>query len=252
MLLTNGCSFVWGDELKGYDTNPPSHYNLTFTHHLSKKLKTEYVNLATCGACNDKIFRDVIDYLLDPTKENPTHMVILWSAWQRDETAENRTAGWEDEVGIKRYQCMSQFSPARMHHIKPELETLLSPALEKMDVLRTKITHHVSFMKSMELLCDSMGIKLIQGSFHSRMRGNMMQAVHPRFHKTDAPWTEWIDYTNDSIRSLKDTSRLGLGKFIDFYTFADKDFEIRPYGHPDEDAHKAWSQYLYDIFKKEF
>jgi hypothetical protein len=51
---------------------------------------------------------------------------------------------------------------------------------------------------------------------------------------------------------LKDTSRLGLGKFIDFYTFADKDFEIRPYGHPDEDAHKAWSQYLYDIFKKEF
>jgi len=252
MLLTNGCSFVWGDELQGYDKSPPEHYHLTFTHHLSNKLKTEYVNLATCGACNDKIFRDTIDYLLDPTKENPTHMVILWSAWQRDEAAENRVSGWEREVGIQRFQCMSQFSPARMHHIKPELEEVLSPALEKMDVLRTKITHHLSFMKSMELICDSLGIKLIQGSFHKRCWSNILLSTHPRFKRTDSPWTEWIEYTHKSLSSLKDTSRLGLGRYIDFYTFAENDFKILEYGHPNEPAHEAWSQYLYDIFVKEF
>ena len=43
MLLTAGCSFVWGDELDGFDQDPPTHQRLTFTH-LCGEIGVDYVN----------------------------------------------------------------------------------------------------------------------------------------------------------------------------------------------------------------
>ena len=37
MILFNGCSFVWGDELPGYDDSPPSHIPLRFSTKLAAK-----------------------------------------------------------------------------------------------------------------------------------------------------------------------------------------------------------------------
>ena len=56
MLVTNGCSFVWGDELDGFMEG--EHNHLTFTHRLAEKLGIEYRNISSCGNCNTKIFRD--------------------------------------------------------------------------------------------------------------------------------------------------------------------------------------------------
>ena len=103
MLLTNGCSFVWGDELDGYDDSPPTHEEYTFTYKLSEQLGIPYVNIAQCGSCNQKIFRDTTDYLRT-CKELPTHIVILWSSWQREEVAENHPIGYESFRNIKRFQ----------------------------------------------------------------------------------------------------------------------------------------------------
>src|SRR5210317_1927359 len=85
MLLTNGCSFVWGDELEGYTRN--KHTKHTFSYKLSRHLDIPYENLACCGSGNSKIFRDTINYLRT-SKNKITHMVILWSSWARDEIAE--------------------------------------------------------------------------------------------------------------------------------------------------------------------
>ena len=53
MLLTAGCSFVWGDELEGFDQDPPTHWGLTFTSIVARKLGIDYENRGVCGACND-------------------------------------------------------------------------------------------------------------------------------------------------------------------------------------------------------
>ena len=45
-LLTTGCSFVWGDELDGYDNNPPTHWDKTFTYKLADTLGLEPVIIA--------------------------------------------------------------------------------------------------------------------------------------------------------------------------------------------------------------
>lgn len=252
MLVTNGCSFVWGDELRGYDNSPPTHHDLTFTHHLSRSLGVPYINLGTCGGCNQKIFRDTIDYLRDSSNKKPTHMVILWSAFQRDELAENHEKHYEEEVQIQRWQCMTQWSPSRLHNLKKQTQKPLDLFLDYADYDRTGIIKTLSYMKTIELLCDIMGIKLIQGFFHERMWENILATTKPRYHKTKAPWTEWINYVHNSLTSLKDSSRVGVGKYIDFYHHADINHTIKEFGHPDEDAHESYADLLLHIFETQF
>lgn len=251
MLLTNGCSFVWGDEIEGYDNDPPTHWKHTFTHKLSESLGMPYVNISTCGACNQKIFRDTTDYLRK-CDELPTHIVILWSAWQRDEVAENHPEGYEIFRNIKRYQCMTQISPTRVNYVKSELSDVLDDYYKYYDSTRSGIIRTIHHMTHMQWLCDKLGIKLIQGTFHVRMWENLMTTMKPRYRKTQAPWTEWMDYVQDSLDSLKDTSRIGLGCYEDFFSFAKKNHTIKPHGHPDEDAHTAYADLLHHIFDTRF
>jgi hypothetical protein len=251
MLLTNGCSFVWGDELEGYDNDPPTHWGHTFTHKLSELLGIPYVNIATCGACNQKIFRDTTDYLRK-CDQLPTHIVILWSAFQREEVAENHPEGYELFRNIKRYQCMTQISPSRLNNVKPELEQLLDQYYDYYDVTRTGIIRTINYMTHMQWLCESLGIKLIQGVFHARMWETISQCMHPKYRTTRSPWTEWMDYVGESIGELKDTSRVGMGRYVDFYSVALKEYTIKPHQHPDEDAHTAYADLLAHIFETQF
>ena len=78
-LLTTGCSFVWGDELDGYDNNPPTHWDKTFTYKLADTLGLEPVIIAECGNSNHKIYRDLIDYLTDPENDDPEMIFVSWS-----------------------------------------------------------------------------------------------------------------------------------------------------------------------------
>lgn len=250
MLLTNGCSFVWGDELHGYDDDPPSHYHHTFTHKLAEKLGLEYRNLGTCGAGNAKIFRDTVHYLRNPETPTPTHIVILWSAWQRGEVAENHPDGYEEDRKIQRWQCMTQISPARVHNLKPELAKPLDRMYDFYDSTRTGIIQTLAYMEAMELLCESMGIKLIQGTFHQLAFHNLLDTTNRRYKKTTwKPWVEWVTTTH---QSLKNTSTIGMGTYVDLYSLGRDKYTIREFGHPDEDAHTEYAELLHHIFNSQF
>ena len=251
MLLTNGCSFVWGDELEGYDQSPPAHNHHTFTHKLANKLGVEYVNLATCGACNSKIFRDTMHYLRNCDKY-PTHMVILWSAFQRGEIAENHSDDFEVVRKIQRWQCMTQISPSRLHNLKPALAETLVPFYEHNDVLRAGILETLSRMCDMQWLCDTLGIKLIQGTFHRRAHFNLSHTLKPVYRRGDANWSPWMDYIIEILDELKPTSRIGLGHWIDLFSLAERDFSIKPYGHPDENSQTEYASILHHIFETSF
>ena len=243
MLLTNGCSFVWGDELEGFDNDPPTHYQYRFSEILAKKLNMPLANIATCGACNMKIFRDTIDYLM--TNPKPEYVVILWSAWQRGEVAENLSKEEEEALKIQRWQCMSQISPNRIQCVRPEKQKSLSLYYRDVQQSRADVLQGLSLMKAMQLTCDSMGIKLLQGVFHNKMWKNILATFDSK--SRDENWGDLIDYLKASLSLLRPECRIGLGYYTDMYTLGELKHSIKPYGHPDEATNAEYADILYNI-----
>jgi len=261
MLLTAGCSFVWGDELKGFDDNPPTHWPLTFTHLLADKLGIEYSNRGFCGACNDKIFREVTDFLHNhPNKDKVTHLVVMWSAWQRKEVVEHMPDAREVKIG--RQDDVTQFSQLRTNIIfdkskRIAYEHMFQNAYDS----RTDIMHTISKMKSLEVICDAAGIQLIQGVFHSRNWSNIMSILTDQcpddaskkikeksLHIDATPhYKKWL---LNSIGTLKNTSRVGLGKGKDMYTICKEYDDMKKFGHPGEKTQVVFADSLHEIFVK--
>lgn len=250
MLVTNGCSFVWGDELEGYDNDPPTHWPLTFTHLLADKLEVEYKNLGCCGNGNDKIFRDTSDYLIN-CNELPTHMVILWSAWQREEIAELHYN--ESDIKIERWENMTQISPTRLGHMgSKRVSKVLDLLYDDYDNTRTGILHGLTYMTHMQWLCEKLDIKLVQGVFHERSWEAVCETLHPNEAKGKVSWKQWMLSVNKKLGYLDKKSRVGMNRYLDFYSIAEKFNDVKPYGHPGERSHKEFADLLYHIFESEF
>lgn len=250
MLITNGCSFVWGDELNGYNKSPPTHWGHTFTHKLGQLLNLPYENLAKCGNGNDKIFRDTIVRLCDPTLPRPTHMVILWSAWQREEYAHRLDRGKYSKLRLEVSDCMIQYSVERTAYCDEKHFGAITKYYNEFYNVRTSIIHHLAKMLAMQKLCDEMGIKLIQGAFHERMMSSLSMALTPRKNDPDDEWKPYRDKIEQMLSLLKDTSRVGLGKWTDMFSLCrdTEEFEIKPASHPCEKTHHEYAKLLHHIF----
>lgn len=253
MLLTSGCSFVWGDELEGYDQSPPTHWDKTFTHHLAKKLGLEYVNIAQCGNGNRKIFRDTMKYLRNYSDEI-THCVVLWSAWEREEVAESYGPSEEALMKIKRDQCMTQFSPARINMIRNmQFAQALEYLYDHFETKRTQIIEAMTYMTHMQWLCQKLNIKLVQGTFHHRSWEELVDVMKPENYSGDAPdkwWGEWMEHIQDELNYLTDESRVGLNRYTDLVTIAEKLDDVKPAGHAGEESQLVFTETLYEAFQK--
>jgi hypothetical protein len=250
VLLTNGCSFVWGDELRGFDTEPPSHQEHTFTHKLANLLGMPYVNLSTCGGGNDKIFRDTIVYLSDPTKPKPSHMVILWSGWSRLEFAEARPEvnNWGQPLPIQRFDDITQISPERVRNLMPQKWGPVFKYFDEAYDTRTVIIQHLSKMVAMQTLCDAMGIKLVQGAFHIQLKESLRHIINDN-HKLKR-YGNWQKKVDHMMGLLRKESKIGLTSWIDMYSLAEQKYTLKPNSHPDEDTHTEYAGLLYHIFNQ--
>ena len=261
MLLTAGCSFVWGDELEGFDNNPSTHWEYTFTDILAKKMGIDYVNLGRCGAGNEQIFRLIVDQLHNNPDQQITHMVVLWSAWQRKEWVEHQPR--ERDVKIVRELDVTQFSSLRTRNIyTKKIKRSFDDWYERCYDTRTDIMHVLSKMKMLEILCESRGIKLIQGVFHKRNWSNVMAVmsdapisdgdfVHEDMRIDKVP--EYKKWLIESLGSLKSTSRVGMGKngaMKDLYTLGVQNGDIKEFGHPGETANLKYANLLFETFTK--
>ena len=237
--------------------DPPTHQRLTFTHLLADKLGVDYVNRGVCGACNDKIFREVTDWLHNHPDELPTHMVVMWSAFQRAEVVEYMPD--ERDVKIGRQNDVTQFSAI--------MRTECIYDRRKRDVMdrwyeeaydsRTDVMHTLSMMKALELLCEGLGIQLIQGFFHKRCWSNIMAILrNENLHSDDdirkADTSSMPDYQRwlkDAIKNLHVNSRIGAGRGKDLYTLAIEGDDLKdPHGHPGEETQVVFADMLYDRF----
>jgi len=251
MLVTNGCSFVWGDELEGYDDQPSSHHDQTFAYQLAEKLEVPLTNLATCGACNHKIYRDTLNFIMKNGKDI-THLVIIWSAWQRDEMAMSMPREEEERLKIQRWECMTQISPTRLSSIPEPQRSVMDDYYLGAHDPRTDIVHQLTYMKHMQLTCDLLGIKICQGAFHERMWQNVLGIMHPK-HNTkeedDCHWGDLMDTIERDLIILRDECRIGLGRYIDMFQLARTQHNIHEFGHPDKHTHAEYALLLEHIFR---
>lgn len=252
MIVFNGCSFVWGDELPGYDNDPPSHTELTFAHKLAQKFGETYINLATCGGGNDKIFRDTVTYLQKAAArdEIPNKVVILWSAWQRLEVAETMPPEREATMSLTRYQNMTQVSPYRLDALTKHNRPHYQYFYENMSNYRTDVIHGLTKMCAMQLICDGYGIDLIQGTFHSRAWNNVLAILHPKHRESG--WGPFMDHIKECLDILRPECRIGMGNGPDFFEYAKSNHGLCQYGHPNASAHHGYADHLYDVWQKAY
>jgi hypothetical protein len=261
MLLTAGCSFVWGDELAGFNTIPPTHWENTFTEILAKKMGIDYVNLGRCGAGNEQIFRNITDHLHNNPDQHITHMVVLWSAWQRSEWVEYYPSNKKEKLG--RELDVTQFSSLRTNNIHTKkIQESFDNWYGRCYDTRTDIMHTLTKMKIVELLCASQGIKLIQGTFHKRNWTNILAVltdaemdganpIHPDMQIDKVP--EYKEWLVTSLGKLKSTSRVGMGKsgaMKDLYTLGQQLGDIKEFGHPGEKTNLQYANLLFETFTK--
>lgn len=99
-LVTNGCSFTFGDELDDPKTQ-------AWPALLAKKLNLPIVNLALPGTGNDCILRRTTEYLYENSTTNSKPLVIIaWSQdWRREEWFLDDYYGYPDynNYGIIRF-----------------------------------------------------------------------------------------------------------------------------------------------------
>lgn len=245
MLLTNGCSFVWGDELPGCYENPPNHFQHTFTSHLGNHLGLNSVILGACGAGNDYIFRTTIEWLADKTKPQPTHMVILWTAWQREENLDARIIDLgRDRQEVQLQADMVQFSEERVHNLHPSRQGAAFRYYNDVYDSGVSVLYTVSKMIAIQTICEERGIKLLQGVFHERCFNNMKHQLKrgrvPQYKKE----------LKKQIRLLNKTSRIGLGAYQDFYSMARENNDVMKYSHPGLKTHLRYAKYLYKIYRE--
>lgn len=236
---------MWGDELDGCFDSPPSHWKHTFTHKLAERLGCEYTNLGTCGASNHKIFRDTVNHLM--TQPKPEYLIILWSAWQREEHCEAMSQVREDALKIQRWACMTQISPERTRNLNNVEKERVEKYLKVKNV-RQCITSTVTYMLAIQQLCDTMGIKVLQGVFHERMKYNFMSVMHPK-HR-ELRWGEWMDYEGHRMSLLREECKIGLNGITDFYSYSKANHDLKEFGHPDEDAHTGYADILHGCIEK--
>jgi len=257
ILLSNGDSFTYGDELEGYVDN--QHDPHTFTHKLASKLHMKYVNLARNGSSNMKIFRTTLDFLMHTNKKIDL-VVIMWTNWGRFEVCEPFSLGSDKKIDIPQENNFNQIIPSHKSlsfaWSKPsntndnveERDRILKEYTENVLTMQTQIYHGLTYMKTIQYICDLRGIAVIQGVIHGDMYLNYLSTLK---NESD----NFQDYREGVVkvfRSLRPECKVGLGGDIPaIYNLSSEKYTLKRFGHADEDSHTEFADMLFNITEQE-
>lgn len=271
MLLTTGCSIVYGAELDEDNWFSEEHWEETFSHKLAQHLNIDYTCTAVCGASNRKIFRDLIRWFSDgniskyannqkTNVTNCTHMVVLWSQWIREEIFATRCGEIENgddgihlhsDLGFIQYakdakNIKSVLSPTDLQIHKDYWDRYLNEG-------HKHLTELLIYMKTIQLLCEQHGIKLVQGSVLKDFKAFWSDIVKK---EKECEFThEYCAKMRNMLGNLSKTSKIGITGYDCFMTkkfLGEKWWRSLRFGHPNAEAHTEYAEYLYNIFQENF
>jgi hypothetical protein len=253
ILLTNGDSFTYGDELDGWDTNPPTHEHHTYTFKLSTMIDRKYINLAQNGSSNDKIYRRTMDFLINKHSSIDVDLlVITWSNFGRFEICENyrmyadRTSNIPQESNMN--QIIYSHKPDRFVYDQgdqsiPLRREIISRYGEMVLTMQTQIMRTFMYMNHIQFVCDLMKIPVVQGVIHGDMYGNFLATL-----RKDG-WKDYKYKVTEYYNDLREECKIGLGFYKDLYYWGHDKYSLKPRGHADEESHTAYAEMIYDIIK---
>lgn len=278
MLLTSGCSVTYGAELNESDWFAEDHWPKTFTHKLAEKLGLDYTCIAKCGNSNYKIFRELTRWFTQEhvskagysnndkvTPSNCTHMVVLWSAFHRDEIY------WDtkkpDDISQYKKICKEEndnMGLIQYSHNGVNIDNILTE--DQLNVLKNMWSTYkrgghkgkldlVVFMLNIQYLCELHGIKLLQGTMQNDLFRNQCKALKKLSKHPNKIEKDYHHQLKLMLNDLNPTSRIGFNRYHPIISdkFLGESHEKRlKYGHPNAEVHAEYAEYLYNIFQEHF
>ena len=249
IMVFNGDSFTYGDELKGYEDNQQDPH--TFAYKLAQDhFDKKYVNLATNGSSNSKIFRTTLDFI-HKTNKDIGLLCIMWTNWGRFELCENFALPSDQEILIPQECNMNQIIPSqrsggfqwdnKAEDGGLERAEILKAYTENVLTMHTQIMQGLTYMEHIQWLCDYMGIKLLMGVVHGDMYLNYLHTL-----KGDG-YEDYKVAVSTKMRRLRHENRIGLGHYHALWNISKDKYTLRPNGHADEDAHTDFAEMLFSI-----
>ncbi len=268
MLLTTGCSIVYGAELDEDDWFSEKHWEETFSHKLAEKLDIGYTCLAKCGNSNHKIFRDLIQWFngriassvtnQGTTPDNCTHMVVIWSQWFRNEffsdKLDNTPSAWSDHDELHLGFVQGHHNCSNIKDFVHWQEWLAQEQSYRDVYYRghKQIADLITYMQTIQKLCQLHNIKLVQGemsnSFWLRIC-ELCSVNESKIHKV------YKTSVSGMLKTLDKTSKVGFKHYTPIMSkeFLGENNEKKlKFGHPNAKVHAEYAEYLYTIFQEQF
>lgn len=264
MILVNGDSFTYGDELDGsrnkqgrdFDT----HHHHTWAYKLSSMTGHKYVNLAENGSSNHKIYRRTMEYLMGL---NDTHvqdkvdmLIIVWTSFARYEICETYFTPEDKHAYIHQEHNMNQIIPFHKPtsflfkgdpvdvKIDKKRFDALKNYVEYVLTMQTQIIEMFMQMNHIQWICDKLNIPVMQGVIHSDMYKNYLSTMKLK------GWDGYKTLSTKYFNALRPECKMGLGHYSDLYHLSKEKYTLKPLGHADEDAHTEYAEILYGIIKE--
>lgn len=246
MILLNGCSFTYGDELSDPD-------NQRWGTHLGKLLDKDIHNLSAPGASNSRIYRTTMSFLAENDLTELEGMIVMWSAFERVEMISlHNEHNYDKNSNLINGQFL-QMSPSRVGKDNRSIvrnfkawETFYGEIYTR----ETGVVQTVNYMVWLKWLCDQLKITCLQGWFHEGNRQMVQKLFHTNRLITLGPKLDRIAKpTLRKLKNLPDHCMVGAkeNNGLTFHEFTKMNkFETLRRGHPGIEAHNAYAQYMYD------
>lgn len=231
VALFNGCSFVWGDELK----DPQ---NSRFSRLISTEANMEEFNISMCGASNSRILRTTLDWV--QLNGAPDVMIVVWSGLDRFEYIDLRE---KDKHDFYFMQCSpSRIEQQEFRRRRPTLERYMTELLN--DNKRSLDT--INAMCQIQQLCQLSNTALLQFQFtwhHKDLKDKISSKLSDNNRES-----AFLQYYQSKVNYLNPISTYGLNDSNDLLGMSMEinDVVIAPrgYGHPLEKSQVVFKDFM--------
>jgi hypothetical protein len=241
ILFTNGCSFTCGTELE----NPEKD---AWPYKLKILLKTKnLINFAKPGASNDYIVRSTCNFIINNLKNlNNIFFIIGLTVHDRFEIYNYEQSQYNDIIvyGDETKYNLHNYDATIINYINKYFKNNINLYINKINNIITLylIFKHFNikylFFEAIEDTSKYLNLKYI--NFINDLTINNLINIKNKLNNMlyETYINQLILYKQINIRNFITN--------ISFKNFCVKNkYSFGPYGHPLEEAHQAWAEYLY-------
>lgn len=230
-ILVNGCSFTYGIGLSK-DHGDQEMLSNRYSKLLSDRLGYEEVNISSPGACNMRIQRTTIDYLVN---EQPQLVVCMWSDPPRTEIFRPQESEYD-------WLDMAQINPQSIGKIKSrDHKRAFEMYYTFIHSTERGVMHTLANMQAVTALCSSLNIPLINIHYKPNFRNKYNECI--TYDVCPEPFKDVISkklaYIEEKSYYIDSTS------FLELIEQEELDFGEWSGGHPGHNSHERMAEFLY-------